>query len=102
MSRGRKALHARRAALLARSAAQRDQVFRSLEAFRRPLAWVDGGLSLLRGARRHAPTLGAGLGVGLAALLLPGTRGMALGLARSVGTLIAKLRERRGGRAQNL
>ena len=97
MSRGRKALHARREALLARSAVQRDEVFRTLGAFRKPLSWVDRGVSLLRAARRHAPTMGVGLGVGLAALLIPGTRGTALRLARTAATLIAKLRKRREG-----
>lgn len=98
MSRARQALHARREALLARSAAQRDELFHALEPFRRPLAWVDRGVSLLRTARRHAPGMGVGLGIGLAALLIPGTRGRALELTRSVGMLIAKLRELRTGR----
>jgi hypothetical protein len=68
VSGGRKALLARRARLVEQAAEERDHLARLLGRWRKPLETADRTLSFLASLKRHAPLIGAGLGVGAAAL----------------------------------
>ena len=63
MSKAYDAHRARRAALIARAAAQRDELGRGVNAWRPVFAGADRARSVLKKARRFSPLLGAGLGV---------------------------------------
>jgi len=59
---------ARRARLVERAAAERDELSDRLAPWRGPLAAVDQGLSILHALKRSAPLIGAGLGAAMAAV----------------------------------
>jgi len=63
MSRARDAVLARRAALVARSDAQRDELAIAVEPWRRALGTADRALAWFHAARRNAPLLGVGVGI---------------------------------------
>ena len=100
MSRGREAREARRDALVAKAAADRERLADVLQ----PLAGMDRGLGQLRASGVLGPAGAITMGVTLSALLLafphsPVLRGLSamLRLANSVGRVFSILRP--GGRA---
>jgi len=63
VSRGREAHRSRREELVTRSAAQRDEIARGVESWKKALNGVDRVVGVLGYASRIAPLLGAGLGL---------------------------------------
>lgn len=63
MSRARDAVLARRAALVARAGAQRDELAVALEPWRKALGTADRALAWFRTVGRNAPLLGVGVAV---------------------------------------
>jgi hypothetical protein len=63
-------IHERRAELVARADRERDELAAAFEPWRRPLATVDRGMSILAALKRTAPFLGAGIGVAATALAI--------------------------------
>jgi hypothetical protein len=66
----RAAIHERRAQLVARAETERDDLAAAFAPWRRPLAIVDRGMSILATLRKSAPFLGAGLGFAATALAI--------------------------------
>lgn len=106
MSKGLEAIRDRRARLVERAAAERDELAALLERWSRPLAVVDRGLTFISSLRKSAPLLGVSIGVGLAALAIARPRSIAGwaqgGLAawralQSVTGLVRRRRVRRRG-----
>ena len=77
MSRARDELLARRAGLLARAAAEREELAGILERLSRPVALADRGLALLGSWKRSVPFAAAGLGLAFAALAVVRPRSIA-------------------------
>ena len=70
MSKAHESLLAKRARLVARAALERNQVAATFEAWRGPLAIVDGVVTFMRGLQRHARLIGVGATVAAAALAI--------------------------------
>ena len=70
MSGPRAQIHERRAELVARADRERDEIAAAFAPWRKPLATVDRGMSLLATLKRRAPFLGAGLGLAASALAI--------------------------------
>ena len=70
MSKAGENLHAKRARLVARAALERDEIAAAFEAWRGPLAIVDGVVTFMRGVRRHARLIGVGATVAAAAMAI--------------------------------
>jgi hypothetical protein len=77
VSRARDELIARRAVLLARAAAEREEIAGIIERLSRPIALADRGLALVGKWKRGAPLAGAALGVAFAALAVVRPRSVA-------------------------
>lgn len=90
MSAASRTLVARRQALIARAAAQRETLRRELQAWRAPLALADHGIGALRYARAHWPwVLGGVLALGA---LRPARLGLWLYRGWLASRLIYRLR----------
>ena len=92
----REALRARQNELIARSSAHRDEIARSLDAWRKPLERVDRAIEIAGRLRRHAPWIVAALGAMLAFRPAPvrwlPRAGTAWRVAKGVIGLVSSLR----------
>ena len=93
----RTSIHERRAELVARADKERDELGAAFAPWRRPLATVDRGMSILATLKRTAPYLGAGLGVASTALAIirPTKIAQWLDRGREVMSLVRRLTEPR-------
>jgi hypothetical protein len=89
VSKAHEELLVKRARLVARAARERDQVADFFEAWRGPLAVVDGVVMFMRGLRRHARLIGVGATVAGAALAI--ARPVSIGRWLSGGHVVWRL-----------